>query len=178
MSSFDDELGLLIGKYGINNIHNKLMNRMRLEYIYSKKVFDEKKKVEKVEKVEKEEKVSVVDIIEDEEVDVENSVVENDVKEVVEEKKYRDPKEMKAWQKGQEEKKRAENLAKGINPKDLLTKENLQKWYGEEGRTFSYIAREYVGCKDSEVSQAVKQYDIKSSRKNIMIKAMKMKKAH
>ena len=60
-----------------------------------------------------------------------------------------------------------------MNPKDLLTKENLQKWIVEEGRTFSYISREYVGCKDSEVSSIAKAFGIENTRKNIMIHGKK-----
>jgi hypothetical protein len=83
------------------------------------------------------------------------------LKEEKKEKVYRDPKEMKQWQKEQEEKKRKENEIKGINSKDLLTKENLKKWLEEEGQTYSYIAREYVGCKDIEVSAIAKLLGIK-----------------
>ena len=96
-----------------------------------------------------------------------------DTVEEVKEKKFKDSKEQKIWQKEQEEKKRKENLVKGINPKDLLTKENLKKWIEEEGRTYSYIAREYTGCKDSEVSSAAKLYNIENTHKNVMITAKK-----
>ena len=82
---------------------------------------------------------------------------------------------MKIWQKEQEDKKRKENEDKGINIKDLLTKENLKKWIEEEGRTYSYISREYVGCKDSEVSATAKAFGIENTRKNVLIKNM-MKK--
>jgi hypothetical protein len=95
--------------------------------------------------------------------------------EVKKENKHRDPKEMKIWQKEQEDKKRKENEDKGINIKDLLTKENLKKWIEEEGRTYSYISREYVGCKDSEVSATAKAFGIENTRKNVLIKNM-MKK--
>lgn len=86
---------------------------------------------------------------------------ENTVVNIITGKVYRDPKEMKEWQKDQEEQKYKEYEKKGINPKDLLTKENLKKWLEEEGRTYSYIAREYVGCKDIEVSAIAKLFGIK-----------------
>ena len=170
-----EELNLLIAKYSLRDVHEALKNRMELDYVYLTKIFGEKKKKEEkvveVPKVVVEEKKPVA-------VEENNEVVENDdVEVVVEEKKYRDPKEMKAWQKEQEDKKRKEQMDKGIvDPKILLTKENLQKWYGEEGKTFSYIAREYVGCKDTEVSAAVKFHGITNNRKNIMIRAVLKKK--
>jgi hypothetical protein len=45
-----------------------------------------------------------------------------------------------------------ENEAKGLAIKDLLTKQNLEKWLIDEGRTYSYIAQYYVGCDDKIVS--------------------------
>ena len=174
MSSLKDDLAVLIGKYGMRDIHEALMNRMSVEYWYLKKLMEkEEKKVKPVETKKEVKPVEVKEEIIEPKNEVEENVETNE--EVKEEKKYRDPKEMKAWQKEQEEKKRKENEAKGIKPKDLLTKENLQKWYGEEGRTFSYISREYVGCKDTEVSAAVKLYNIENTRKNVMIHAMKKK---
>lgn len=86
---------------------------------------------------------------------------ENTAVNITIEKVYRDPKEMKQWQKEQEEKKSKENENKGINPKDLLTKGNLKKWLEDEGRTYSYIAREYVGCKDIEVAAIAKLFGVK-----------------
>ena len=88
-------------------------------------------------------------------------------------KKFKDSKEQKIWQREMEEKKKKENLEKGISIKSLLTKENLKKWIEEEGRTYSYIAREYTGCKDTEVSAAAKLFGIESTRKNVLIKNSK-----
>jgi len=176
MSSLKDDLSMLIATYGIRDIHMALMSRMETDYNYLKKIMEKEEK--KVKPVETKKEVKPIEVKE-EVVEPKNEVEENvEANEEVEdkEKKYRDPKEMKAWQKEQEEKKRKENEAKGIKPKDLLTKENLQKWYGEEGRTFSYISREYIGCKDTEVSAAVKLYNIENTRKNIAVHhAMKKK---
>jgi hypothetical protein len=72
-----------------------------------------------------------------------------------------------------EEKKKKENLEKNISIKDLLTKENLKKWIEDEGRTYSYIAREHVGCKDTEVSAAAKAFNIENTRKQVTIQAKK-----
>ena len=147
-SSLKEDLAILIGKYGMRDIHEALMNRISVEYSYIKKIMENKVEAK-----------------------VEAKVEENIIE--VKEKKFKDSKEQKIWQKEQEEKKRKENLVKGINPKDLLTKENLKKWIEEEGRTYSYIAREYTGCKDSEVSSAAKLYNIENTHKNVMITAKK-----
>jgi hypothetical protein len=159
----EDDLSTLIGAYGITAIHKALMNRMKDEYSYLKKIFEEKEKPVKEEKEKpvKEENpvVPVITVAE---------VATTDVEEIT---KFRDPKEMKEWQRSQEELKKKENESKGIKKETLLTKENLKKWIEEEGRTFSYISREYVGCKDSEVSAAAKLFGIDTTRKNVTVKS-------
>ena len=162
MESLKDELNSLIGKYGVRAIHEMLTNRMELDYLYLKRIY-EKKEVQKKDEPKNDEpkKEEAQELVSKEEGPVKD------------EKKHKDPKEVKAWQKEQEEKKRKENESKGVNPKDLLTKENLQKWIIDEGRTFSYIAREYVGCKDSEVSAVAKALGIENTRKNVLIKNFK-----
>jgi hypothetical protein len=163
MESLTDELNLLIAKYTIQKVNTTLQARMKEDYEYLKSLYGKK---EEPVKVKEEVKAEVK-----EEVKAEAKVEE----EVKKENKHRDPKEMKIWQKEQEDKKRKENEDKGINIKDLLTKENLKKWIEEEGRTYSYISREYVGCKDSEVSATAKAFGIENTRKNVLIKNM-MKK--
>jgi len=169
MSSLKEELNLLIGKYGIQSVNVSLQKRMKEDYEYLKRHFTKETKEAK-EQVKRE----VVDLVEESQhvelPSVEVPKLETPKKETVkEEKKQRDPKEMKIWQKEQEDKKRKENEEKGINPKDLLTKENLKKWIEDEGRTYSYIAREYVGCKDTEVSATAKAFGIENTRKNLLI---------
>ena len=176
MTSLKEELNILIGKYGIQAVHKSLNDKMESEYNYLKSIFGKK---EKEKEKEKEEIISLsVSTLEDENKEEEDSnsivVVKEEPKET-KEKTYRDPKEMKLWQKAQEEKKKAENDTKGITAKSLLTKENLQKWYGEEGKTFSYISREYVGCKDTEVSAAVKFFGIENTHKKVFINNYKKK---
>jgi len=151
----EDDLSTLIGAYGITAIHKALMNRMKDEYSYLKKIFEEKEKPVKEEK----EKPVIAE------------VVVEPVAAVEEVSKFRDPKEMKEWQRSQEELKKKENESKGIKKETLLTKENLKKWIEEEGRTFSYISREYIGCKDSEVSAAAKLFGIDTTRKNVTVKS-------
>jgi len=163
----EDDLSTLIGAYGITAIHKALMNRMKDEYSYLKKIFEEKEKPVKEEKekpIKEEKENPVVPIV---------TVVEPvaAVAAVEEITKFRDPKEMKEWQRGQEELKKKENESKGIKKEILLTKDNLKKWIEEEGRTFSYISREYVGCKDSEVSAAAKLFGIDTTRKNVTVKS-------
>ena len=153
-----EALNFVIGKFGYALVASTLHDRMKQDYTFMKKYFEEKKSKEVKEAKPKKE---VVEQPKEEQVE---QPKEEEVEPVI-----RTPKEIKVWQKEQEDKKRKEQESKGINPKELLTKENLQKWYAEEGRTFAYIAREYVGCKDSEVSHAVKLFDIESSRKNVMI---------
>ena len=156
-----EALNYVIGKFGYALVASTLHDRMKQDYAFMKKYFEEKKSKEPKEVKEAKPKKEVVEQPKEEQVE---QPKEEEVEPVI-----RTPKEIKVWQKEQEDKKRKEQESKGINPKELLTKENLQKWYAEEGRTFAYIAREYVGCKDSEVSHAVKLFDIESSRKNVMI---------
>jgi hypothetical protein len=171
----EDDLSTLIGAYGITAIHKALMNRMKDEYSYLKKIFEEKEKPVKEEKEkekpikeEKPVKDPVVPVITVTEVATPAAVATKFVEEIT---KFRDPKELKEWQRGQEELKKKENESKGIKKETLLTKENLKKWIEEEGRTFSYISREYVGCKDSEVSAAAKLFGIDTNRKNVTVKS-------
>jgi len=89
-----------------------------------------------------------------------------------------DPKDLKKWQKEQEEKKKRELDAQNINPASLLTKENLQRWIVEEKKTYAAVAREYVGLPDSMVASAAKSFGIQSdtTKKRAMIAATKGKK--
>ena len=89
-----------------------------------------------------------------------------------------DPKDLKKWQKEQEEKKKRELDAEGINPASLLTKENLQRWIVTEKKTYAAVAREYVGLPDSMVASAAKSFGIQSdtTKKRAMIAANKAKK--
>ena len=88
-----------------------------------------------------------------------------------------DPKDIKKWQKEQEDKKKKELDAQGINPASLLTKENLQKWIVEEKKTFAAVARDYIGLPDSMVSASAKSYGIQSetSKRRAIIAASKRK---
>jgi hypothetical protein len=82
----------------------------------------------------------------------------------------------KQKQRAEQKQKREENLAKGIEPESLLTKENLEQWICVEGRTYAYIAAYIVGCKEEEVSSLAKVYKIKKEGKNIAQKVLIGKK--
>jgi hypothetical protein len=89
-----------------------------------------------------------------------------------------DPKDLKKWQKEQEDKKKRELDAQGINPASLLTKENLQRWIVDEKKTYAAVAREYVGLPDSMVASSAKSFGIQSdtTRKRALIAANRAKK--
>lgn len=73
-----------------------------------------------------------------------------------------DPKDIKKWQKEQEEKKKRELDAQGINPASLLTKENLERWILQEKKTYAAVARDYVGLPESMISSSAKSFNIQS----------------
>jgi hypothetical protein len=75
---------------------------------------------------------------------------------------FRDPKDIKKWQKEQEDKKGAELRAAGINPVSLLTEANMRKWVVDEKKTFAAIAREYVGLSDGVIASEAKKYGLQS----------------
>jgi hypothetical protein len=90
-----------------------------------------------------------------------------------------DPALRKQQQQDAEKKKRAELDTQGITAESLLTEANLRKWVEDEGRTYSYIARNYVGCPDTLVSSVAKKFGLKSkiSKRRIMTIAASKKKA-
>jgi hypothetical protein len=77
-------------------------------------------------------------------------------------RQYRDPKEIKAFQKAAEESKNNENKAAGYQVSDILTKDNLEKWIEQECRTYAWVAREKAGCPETQVAATAKMMGIKS----------------
>jgi hypothetical protein len=69
-----------------------------------------------------------------------------------------------------------ENVAKGIEPTTLLTKENLEDWIGVEGYTYAHVAAKIVGCKEEEVSSLAKVFGIKRAKPNVAQKVLIRKK--
>ena len=55
-------------------------------------------------------------------------------------------------QRQKEKKKKEEIQQAGANMKDLLTVENVRAWLAE-GRTYAWIAREKIGCKQDLIGQ-------------------------
>jgi len=91
---------------------------------------------------------------------------------------FRDPKDIKKWQKEQEDNKAAELRAAGINPASLLTEANMRKWVVDEKKTFAAIAREYVGLSDGVIASEAKRYGLQSDiakRRAAIIGAKKTK---
>jgi hypothetical protein len=86
---------------------------------------------------------------------------------------YRDPKEIKEYQKIEEEKKRKENEEAGIELSQVLTKENLKQWIEIEGHTYAWVAREKAGCKESQIAATAQMMGIKSriTKKKALIMA-------
>jgi len=83
-------------------------------------------------------------------------------KKVILQEQHSDSKDLKKWQKEQEQKKLAELTAKGIDPHTLLTVENLRKWILEDSKTFAYVSREYLGLPEAKVAEFGNKHDIKS----------------
>jgi len=90
---------------------------------------------------------------------------------------FRDPKDIKKWQKEQEDAKAAELRAAGISPASLLTEANMRKWVVDEKKTFAAIAREYVGLSDGVIAAEAKRYGLQSdiSKRRAIIGAKKAK---
>ena len=84
-----------------------------------------------------------------------------------------DSKKMKLWQKEQEQKKLAELQAAGVVPETLLTADNVRQWVEKEGKTYAYVAREYLGMPEAKVAEFGKKNGILSqmSKKRAVVAA-------
>jgi len=78
-------------------------------------------------------------------------------------KEFYDPKDLKKWQKEKEQEKYAELQKQGINPESLLTVESMKKWIEQDGRTYAYVAREFIGLPEAVVAAFAKKNGIKST---------------
>ena len=76
---------------------------------------------------------------------------------------YRDPKEVKAFQKASEDERMKLNQIAGIQLSQILTKENLKQWIEVEGRTYAWVAREKAGCPDTQVAATAQMMGLKST---------------
>ena len=200
MSDIESEIRKLVSSYGYQYVNDTLQSMMKNEYIYLSKLFQttatpvivaptittivsqpiaavkKQKKVKKV-KVVDQPKVAEPKVTEPKIEEPTNTLVlEEEIKEVVVTNPtptYRDPKEIKEYQKTEEEKKRKENEEAGIELSQILTKENLKQWIEIEGHTYAWVAREKAGCKESQIAATAQMMGIKSriTKKKALIMA-------
>ena len=179
----DADIYALVGKYGFKSIHSRLVEIMRQEYNFLRTQFESvpivpevvaavpvkqaaiktKKPKQKTKKVPEVVKPTVpIDTVLLSPADATDATEIKDVIVNLNEKGFRDPKEVKEFQKIAEEAKRKENDAAGIQIFQILTKENLKKWVEDEGRTYAWVAREKAGCADTQVAATAQMMGIKS----------------
>jgi len=172
----DSDIYALVAKYGFKNLHIRLVQIMREEYLYFQSQFETsisppvkeivthveplKKKIKKT-RVKSPVATSEVKETQDVQLSLEN-VEMKDVIVTVNEKVYRDPKEMKEFQKNAVEARKKENEAAGLTPADFLTKDNLKQWIEDEGKTYAWVAREKAGCPETQVAATAQMMGIKS----------------
>lgn len=172
----DSDIYALVAKYGFKGLHTKLLEIMQSEYSYlhsqlksdpqpvaAHHISETPVKVEK--KAKKTYKKKEVKQVEDH---VQLSLDDVELKDVivtVSEKpsQFRDPKEIKEFQKAAIEAKHKENEAAGLEPSHFLTKENLKQWIEKEGRTYAWVAREKAGCAETQVAATAQMMGIKSA---------------
>jgi len=174
----DIDIYALVAKYGYKNLHVRLEELMREEYAYFCLKFQQTRQTTEVSEVrqvqeiplpkKRERKVRVKKPVQTSELqseDVQLSLENMEMKDVivtVSEKAFRDPKEMKEYQKAAVEARRKENEAAGFQPSHFLTKENLKQWIEDEGQTYAWVAREKAGCPETQVSATAQMMGIQS----------------
>jgi hypothetical protein len=176
----DTDIYALVAKYGFKNLHVRLEELMREEYAYFCLKFQQPApvslnqplQVKQVQEIplpkKKDKKIRVKKPVQTSELqaeDVQLSLENVEMKDVivtVSEKTFRDPREMKEFQKAAVEAKRKENEAAGFQPSYFLTKENLKQWIEDEGQTYAWVAREKAGCPETQVSATAQMMGIKS----------------
>ena len=170
----DQDIYALVAKYGFKNLHIRLEEIMRDEYAYFQTKFQAslpfvKEVVQEVipkkhTKLRSKKQApskpleQTEPVVQSEEVEVKDVIV------TVSEKanNFRDPKEMKEFQRNAVEAKKKENDAAGLSPSDFLTKENLKQWIEDEGRTYAWVAREKAGCPETQVAATAQMMGLKS----------------
>ena len=177
----DADIYALVAKYGFKTLHSRLIDIMREEYLYLQSQFQTaplpvkevvlqeapiaEKKVKKpyTKKPVVKPVAKPLEIHETVELSLDN-VELKDVIVTVSDKpnQYRDPKEMKEFQKNAIEAKKRENEAAGLEPSHFLTKDNLKQWIEMDGRTYAWVAREKAGCPESQVAATAQMMGIKS----------------
>jgi 2-succinyl-5-enolpyruvyl-6-hydroxy-3-cyclohexene-1-carboxylate synthase len=193
MSDIQSELRRLVSSYGYQKVNESLQSMMKDEYIYFLKLFQNAPVVHQIPEsslqvqplpiIKKEKKskmvkkVNLVNTTVSQE-PVDTMIISNEIKEVIvtdvtktSNPLFRDPKEMKEFQKTAEDLKKKENDEKGIELSQILTKENLKQWIENEGHTYAWVAREKAGCKESQIAATAQMMGIKSkiSKKKALI---------
>jgi hypothetical protein len=175
----DTDIYALVAKYGFKNLHIRLTEIMREEYAYFQSQFQTTTPVKEVTAVlappspKKQKKMKIKapiaapDQVETTE-DVQLSLSNVEMKDVIvnlsdKPNKFRDPKEMKEYQRNAVEEKKKQNEVAGITPSDVLTKENLRQWLEVESQTYAWIAREKAGCPETQVAATAKMMGLKSN---------------
>lgn len=184
----DTDIYMLAGKYGFKTLHSRLIEIMRQEYSFLHAHFEKTSVSEVVplgvvtnveeKKPLRKTRVKKVLIPQNDIVTLSEPSDTIEVKDVivnVADKGFRDPKEVREFQRLGEEAKRKENDSAGIQVFQILTKENLKKWIEDEGHTYAWVAREKAGCADTQVAATAQMMGIKSkiSKKRGMIIAGK-----
>jgi peroxiredoxin len=177
----DTDIYALVAKYGFKNLHVRLEEIMREEYAYFQTkfqipvpivineliqehpVFEKKPRKTKVKKVLPKPVVEEEEQTQDVQLSLENTELKDVIVTVTEKvNHFRDPKEMKEFQKNAVEAKRKENEVAGLSPSHFLTKENLRQWIEEEGKTYAWVAREKAGCPETQVAAQAQMMGLKS----------------
>ena len=173
----DSDIYALVAKYGFKGLHTRLIEIMQNEYTYLHSqlksdplpqpmpVLQEVSPVKVEKKTKKTYKKKEITKVEDH---VQLSIDDVEVKDVIvtlseKPSQFRDPKEIKEFQKAAIEAKQKENQAAGLEPSHFLTKENLKQWIEKEGRTYAWVAREKAGCAETQVAATAQMMGIKSA---------------
>lgn len=168
----DQDIFALVGKYGFEALHCRLNEIMRSEFEYLKSCFDKQQptQAQQNQPITEIAKKTRKPYTKKSKASIESQPIVSEVPEIkdvivvapVERQGFRDPKEVKAFQKSAEEAKHQENLAAGIDTSQVLTKDNLKLWIEQEGRTYAWVAREKAGCPDTQVAATAQMMGIKS----------------
>lgn len=168
LNHMDTDIYALVAKYGFKNLHMRLEEIMRDEYAYFQTKFqDTLTSLKQVVQEPKKKPSKKVKKPVNEFVELKEEVNLGEVKDIIvtlneKTNNFRDPKEMKEFQKNAVEAKRKENEAAGLQPSHFLTKENLKQWIEDEGRTYAWVAREKAGCPETQVAAQAQMMGLKS----------------
>lgn len=187
----DQDIYALVGKYGFKSLHNRLSEIMKTEYEYLKQQFTVEGPVSQVpipanlhlqpqlEKSGKRKYTKKSSNVQPLPQAVEQTVTVSETPEIKDvlvvapanQNGYRDPKEVKAFQKAGEDERHKLNQAAGLQLSQILTKENLKQWIEVEGHTYAWVAREKAGCPDTQVAATAQMMGVKStfSKKRAMM---------